>query len=498
MAPICLAYDPKQSRNVALISESAAGARRRCGGVPTMKRWLLSGLAVSFAACTPSVSSGPDQSSKFAFAEFDPAHGRTPLPNNLAFTDPATNQPDTHLHAPTTGGTDAQNEFNRDYLNLLDGFPMESTATVVFDKPIEFNTVNAASVPVVDITDPTQPVPGIAVGYPTTGTGTTLAIAPPAGGWLRGHIYAIAVVGGTGSGAVKGASGTIVTSSPTWALIAQDKPLIICDSNGANCALQTSAIPTTAKDPATQHAQQIATAKQLEALRQLYAPLIAKLGGPPLNVKSSDIAVLWRFTITSQAEVTFDPLNLAVPFPNDILIDQNTGKVHIPPNVGLPADLVTGLNTLDGFSTTGMIISEFNPDTGPLLQGRLPGTSYTLGPAGPINMIEVPQSSKGAPTVYPLQAHACVNCPPINMVPLPDGGVKPDTLGIVPDVPLTERTQYAVYITTDLKDNNNKNVIPSPVFALARSSKTLFANGKSTVSILSDGQAQLLEPLRVG
>src|SRR5215813_4118468 len=379
MAPICLAYDPKQSRNVALISESAAGARRRCGGVPTMKRRLLSGLAVFFAACTPSVPSGPDNSSKYAFAEFDPANGVIPLPNDLAFIDPATGHPDTHLHAPTTGGTDAQNEFNRDYLNLLDGFPMDSTATVLFDKPVDFTSVNGASVPVIDLTNPAQPVPGVAVGYPTTGTGTTLAIAPPAGGWLRGHRYAMAVVGGTGAGAVKGASGTIVTSSPTWALIAQDKPLIICDSNGANCALQTSAIPTTAKDPATQHAEQIATAKQLEALRLQYAPLITALGAPPLNVKSSDVAVLWTFTITSQAEVTFDPLHNAIPFPNDVLIDQTTGKVNIPANVGLPADLVAGLNTLDGFSTTGMIISEFGPDTGPLLQGRLPGTSYTLG-----------------------------------------------------------------------------------------------------------------------
>src|SRR5262249_22109872 len=421
------------------------------------------------------------------------------------FIDPATNQPDTHLHAPTTGGTDAQNEFNRDYLNLLDGFPMDSTATVLFDKPIDFTSVNGASVPVVDITNPAQPVPGVAVGYPTTGTGTTLAIAPPAGGWLRGHRYAMAVVGGTGAGAVKGASGTIVTSSPTWALIAQDKPLIICDSNGANCALQTSAIPTTAKDPATQHAEQIATAKQLEALRLQYAPLITALGAPPLNVKSSDVAVLSTCTTTSQAEVTFDPLHNAIPFPNDVLIDQTTGKVNIPANVGLPADLVAGLNTLDGFSTTGMIISEFGPDTGPLLQGRLPGTSYTLGLAGPINMIDVPGSSKGANGVIPLQAHACVNCPPINMllpdggpILLPDGGLKPDTLAIVPEVPLTERTQYAVYITTDLKDNQNKNVIPSPVFALARSSAPLFANGHSTVSILSDSQAQLLEQLRAG
>ena len=43
--------------------------------------------------------------------------------------------------------------------------------------------------------------------------------------------------------------------------------------------------------------------------------------------------MLWTFTITSQAEVTFDPLNNAIPFPNDILLDQTTGKVSIPASV---------------------------------------------------------------------------------------------------------------------------------------------------------------------
>jgi hypothetical protein len=445
-----------------------------------MKRWLVSGLAVSLAACTPDISTGPDISANFAEAEFDPAHGILPLPNDLAFIDPATGQFDTKLHAPTTGGSDAQNEFNRDYLNLLDGFPMDSTASVLFSKPIDLSTVNPGV--------PTPPVPGIAVVYPTTGTSDTLSIGPPAGGWLRGHRYAMAVIGGSRAVAVKGANNTIVTKSPTFALISQSQPLITCDANGTNCVLATSAIPTTSKDPATAKAEQIATAKQLEALRLTYAPLIAALGGPPLNVNAGDIALLWTFTITSQAEVTFDPLNNAIPFPNDILLDQTTGKVSIPASVPLPPDLVAGLNTLDGFSTTGMIISEFGPDTGPLLQGRLPGTSYTLSPAGPINLIEVPGSSKGAPPAYDLQAHACVNCPPINMVPLPDGGVKPDTLAIVPDVPLTERTQYAAYITTDLKDGHNINVIPSPIFALARSSTPLFDGTHSTVSVLSDGR----------
>ncbi len=109
-----------------------------------MKRLLLLALAVGFAACSPDIPTGPDNSTKYVEAEFDPANSVIPLPNDLVFLD-ANGNFDTVLHAPTTGGTDAQNEFNRDYLNLLDGFPMESTASVLFDKPIDVTSVELFS-----------------------------------------------------------------------------------------------------------------------------------------------------------------------------------------------------------------------------------------------------------------------------------------------------------------------------------------------------------------
>ncbi len=214
-----------------------------------------------------------------------------------------------------------------------------------------------------------------------------------------------------------------------------------------------------------------------------------------VGVKPTDIAIAWTFTITSQAEVTFDPANNIIPFPNDIL--NPTGKqvtLPVPPDAGLLTQLYTGLNTLDGFSTTAPIVSEFGTETGALIQGKLPGTPYNLGATSPINMLAV--ASSGADAGIPLNAFACVNC---TVSPtLIDGGTKPETLEIVPRVPLTERTQYAAYITTDLTDNLSKNVIPSPAFALARSSAPLFANGKSTVSLLTDAQAGQLEQLRLG
>ncbi len=470
-----------------------------------MKRLLLLALAVAFAACSPDIPIGPNNSTKYVEAEFDPAHSVIPLPNDLVFLD-ANGQPDVFLHAPETGGTEAQNEFNRDYLNLLDGFPMESTATALFDKPIDptsiqlFTPTAGGNLAVFDIST-ANPLPVTDVNIttaPTAEGGMALNILPKSGYWKRrgptsGH-YAVMILGGANG--IKGASsGQTVTGSATWALVISPTPLVTCDATGNNCVVQTSAIPTTEKDPAKAYQQQVALAKQLEALRLNYKPIIDGALATVPGLDRSDIALAWTFTITSAAEVTFDPAHSIIPFPNDILLGSD-GGVQFPKGVGLPDALVDGLNTLDGFSNSAPVVSENGTSTAALIQGTLPGTPYTLGPSSPINMLAVPGSSRGAGTGAPLNAFGCVNC---TVSPtLLDGGVKPETLEIVPRLPLTERTRYAIYITTDLVDSSGKTVIPSPAFALARSSAPLYANGKSTVSLLTDDQAQQLEQLRAG
>jgi hypothetical protein len=484
-----------------------------------MKRLPLLALAAAVAACSPDVPIGPDNSTKYVEAEFDPANSVIPLPNDLVFLD-ATGHPDVRLHAPETGGTDAQNEFNRDYLNTLDGFPLESTASMLFDKPIDPSSIALFTPPaggnlaVFDITDTSNPLPFTAVNIttaPAANGAMSLNITPRSGYWTRGHHYAVFALGGTNG--IKGASsGQTVTGSPTWALVISDTPLVTCDSNGNNCILGTNAIPTTEKDPAKAYQQQVALAKQLEGLRQNYAPIINGALAAVPGLKRTDIALVWTFLITSQAEVTFDPSRSIIPFPNDILfVDPATGqldtKLHlpVPPDAGALTDLYTGLNTLDGFSTTAPIVTENGDGTGPLIQGKVDVSTVGLGITAPINIVQAAPGKGALPTTPngAIKAHACLNCPGIVMtqpdggpILLPDGGAKPDTLAIVPDVPLTERTQYAAYVTTDLKDTLGKNVIASPVFALVRSSAPLYDGTHSTVSLLTDAQAQQLEPLR--
>ncbi len=471
-----------------------------------MKRSLLLTLAAAFTACSPDIPQNPGESDRFVVAEFDPAHSIIPLPNDLVFLKPD-GTIDGKLHAPVTGGSDAQNEFNRDYLNLLDGFPLESTASVLFDKPIDVATVvPGTTLGVFDITDPTAPLPvtslNITVADAHDGA-QSLGFIPTSGYWTRGHRYGVLVRGGDQG--IKGTnSNQTVTGSPTWALVTSSTPLVTCDTNGNNCILATSAIPTTQKDPAAQYDEQVRLAKQLEQLRLNYKPAIDQALATVPGLNRADIALFWTFTITSQAEVTFDPAKLVIPFPNDIL-NPTGDQVSIPAGTGLPPDLVAGLNTLDGFSTTASIVTENGEGTGPLIQGRVDTTTVGLGTTATINIVQAAAGTGALPTTTDgsIKAHACLNCPGIVItqpdggpILLPDGGPKPDTLAIVPDVPLTERTRYAAYVTTDLKDTTGKNVIASPAFALVRSSAPLFDGTHSTVSLLTDAQAQQLEPLR--
>jgi hypothetical protein len=482
---------------------------------------LLLTLAVAFAACSPDIPTGSNQSNNFVVAEFDPANSVIPLPNDLVALNPATGQPDidpvtgriVRLHAPETGGSDAQNEFNRDYLNHLDGFPLETSASVLFDKPIDVTTVvpfngtnaAAATLAVFDVKN-NVPVSNLTITVSDAPDGgQTLSFAPTSGIWDRDGRYAVLLLGGANG--IKGkSSGQTVTGSPTFALVASSTPLVTCDANGNNCILSTQGIPSTEKDPGAQYDQQVALAKQLEQLRISYKPILDGAVAQIPGLKRTDIALVWTFTITSQAEVTFNPASLIIPFPNDVL-NPTGSQVAIPPGSGLPPALVAGLNTLDGFSNTAPIVSENGVDTGPLVGGRVDSASVSFGSTGTLNLVAAGAGGGALPTTLDgsILAHACLNCPGIVMtepdggpVLLPDGGLKPDTLAIVPDVPLTERTLHAAYVTTDLKDTDQDNVIASPAFALVRSSAPLYAGGHTTVSLLTDAQAQQLEPLRAG
>jgi len=436
-----------------------------------MKRLVTLGfLALVFATCTPSIdTTNPPQ---FVTARLDltTTPPIVPLPTDLA-KDPTTGK----LKIPLSpSASPAEVEFATGFLNTLAGFPPDTSATATFDGALDATTVNRSTVLILD-QGAGRPVTNAPISY----ADLQITIAPPtvasdggstSSGWAPGHQYAIALVGG--SGGLKGAQGQTVVGSSVWTLLSLSNPLVICDPG---CRATTDLIPSDQHDPAARIADQAQKAAQLEPIRLGYNRVLNAFAGQ--GIPRANIVLMWTFTILDQAQATFDPAESVIPFPNNLVtlpLPDGGRRVDLPiPDGGsdLQRALYTGLNMLDGFSTTTPIISENADNLGALTFGTLDPASLTAA-TGVINV------SGGAQP----QILACLDC---TSSLLPDGGIpnNPQTLELVPRVPLNERTNYVAFFTTGLKDTQGKNVAPTAKFALLRNRYPLVdADGKSTIS----------------
>lgn len=449
-------------------------------------------LLVVFAACDPDVGRSDSPPPNVVVAVFDPAQSHVPTPTDLAKS-PTTGK---IVVPPRETDTAAQREFNTSYLGLLDGFPHESTAKVEFEGGgLAPESVNARTVVGVDITA----VPVDLVLAPRL-VNEHIEIAPPTGGWLRGHRYAIALIGGpTG---LRGAAGQDVVGSATWSLVSSKTPLVTCtDLADPTCAPTVDVIPSTESDPAARARDITQKSLQLEQIRRGYAPLLDALEAR--GVPRANVPVLWTFTIVDAGEMTFDPAASVVPFPNDVL--RANGKVNLPnPKTGAPLaasdcaaptdpqiQLTCGLNTLDGFSTLAPLVSESSNERGAAMQASLDPASLNARSVGLVPLTsQAPAAERTAPKYTP-----CLGCTSSTDE---DGKAQtsPQQLQWRLDAPLDEKTTYLGYVTTDVKDDRGKAVLPNPIFALLRSVAPLVENGKAAVDVLTDDQAKQLEPLR--
>ena len=457
-----------------------------------MKKFIVCGLFVLAWGCAKKLEHTVAVAS--TTVRFDP--GATvplvPAPNDLAI-DPATGL----LSIPVDpNGSSAQQAFTAQYLNTLKGFPFESTATVSFSGPVDPVSINPSTVLITDlgpVAGPAQSPTSVAVIPNLDSTGSVVSVAPPGGQWARGHRYVALVLGGpTG---VKDLKGMSVTGNPIWYLVSSASPLVTCQTlSDPNCRPTSSVIPSSATDPALRLADQTTQSIALERLRRGYAPLfnLAQAQGHA----RSDIAALWTFTIVDRPELTFDPAHGVIPFPNDILrIAASPGQVAhinipIPPNA-TPSQtgLIQGLNTLDGFSTTAPIVSSNSDTQGALGQGTLVTAQAHLVKLG----------AQGQPIASP-DVTACISCAETYLHSIVAPGVVPfpQRLELVPNLPLEEKSTYFAYVLDDLVETQGATAIASPAFALLKLKSPLIDNvGRTQVSIISDAQAQALEPLRL-
>ncbi|MBU8900156.1 hypothetical protein KRR26_31575 [Corallococcus sp. M34] len=459
-----------------------------------MKKLLFVGaLALGAAACDPEVAQDPAPEA-VGLAEFNPAASPAivPSPNDLAI-----DQKTGLVNAPIDPKAPAaQQEFTRDYLNTLNGFPPTAIANTKVANLDPFS-VNANTVKIIDLYKGTELETAAIdplIGYnPDTGY---INIIPQdaktkANAWPKGGRYAVALIGGDHG--LKTLDGKNVIASSTWAFVSSPKPLVTCeDLTSPDCGPATEIIPSTKTDPAEKLADQTASALKLEQIRRAYAKPIGALVAQ--GVKREDIVLLWTFTITNQPEATFDPTASIIPFPNDLVrtpADPKTGapahlNLPVPPGTGLQSQLVQGLNTLDGFSTTSPLISENSDTKGAIDLGALDEGTLKDN----VMVLKLTNTDKGSnPKVTP-----CINC--ASSKPASGTSTAPQQLQLVPQVPLDEATQYGAVLTTGLKNTLGRRVAPAGAFALMRLANPVYVNGKSQVNGIPDESAKAVEPLR--
>ena len=308
---------------------------------------------LALAACRPSVGESPSSVSFVDFAVFNPSQNEIPQPNDLS------------LQAAATLPAGAQKEF----LGLLaaqGGFPndQEVPITIGFVRqpvygateplPLDTTTIkllgavpSGATVAVMQIKPLSLTPVAVDSAYDAT-TGTlTLRNKPQSNGsraWTAGAQYAVFVLGGS-SGLMAQGGGT-VSPMPTFAILQNAIVNNIDLTQPVNQAL----LPGTGS-------QKAAAGAQLNQIRLAYTPLVplaALIGMPIQNLVSLQTFQIAPASSSSPTVVAVDPSAGKAPLPFDPLIDPTTGKIAPNPAFGPAA---AGLSTLDGFSTTAMILA---------------------------------------------------------------------------------------------------------------------------------------------
>ncbi|AKF84159.1 hypothetical protein MFUL124B02_40625 [Myxococcus fulvus 124B02] len=464
------------------------------------KALFLGALALGTVACDPEIAQDPAVNpADVQVAEFDPSASPAvvPSPNDLAVGVDANGDP--IVNAPVNPNTPAaEQEFTRDYLNTLNGFPTSAIATTVV-KNLDVNTVNASTVKFLNlsaaVTGPVTPT----IGYREE-TGQITVIPPQPQGWPKGGKYAVVIVGGDKG--VKTKDGKSIIGTATWSLASSTLPLVNCPDNNLasdNCTLATELIPSTERDPAARLADQLNSAKRLEQMRRGYAPLL-DLVSAQNGLDRNDLVLAWTFSIMNQPEMTFDPTNSIIPFPNDLLRVPRTAtapahlNLPVPPGTGTVQDLIKGLNTLDGWSTTAPIISE-NGATRGIIEGDLKVDPATVALGKQVLFVKL------TPGGNQPKVKVCINCVSSAKRDGSAADPAPQQLQIIPEIPLDPASQYAVVVLRGVKEQaaqgaKARAVAVPAAQALMKLSAPLFVDGKSQVAAVPNATAAAVEPAR--
>lgn len=457
-------------------------------------------LLLALLACQEELDRRPLRAVDYAV--FDPSNSLIPLPNDLALasaqTMPDGAQKEFLLAFAAAGGfpNDQEVAITVDFTRAL--VDEAAGGEIVYEAPdLDLASLTADTVQVVKLvgTTPTPvPVDFAAATYvkgATRGTLTLRRAVNPATGkrnWDGGATYLVALRGGPDGVAVANGNPDGLQAQPTFYILRES-------------ALGDKALT----DPENQlllpgtKAEKAATAARLEPLRLSYqAPLAVLDAVAPFP--ASEIAVLSTFKVEAGTSVPVDAGSGTVPLPIDLLRDPTTGKVVENAAFGAAAK---GLATLDGFSTTAMILAS---TTAPIDAATVNAATVSLyklnGTAAPTKLADL---ATALATPEDDVARFVVEPPAITQdcTGLAASGRCAAAIALAPAVPaavpgrgnfflppLEEGTEYAVVVTDGVKDAAG-NPLRRSTFGKILLSVTspVYVNGKSQLSGVSDAVA---------
>jgi hypothetical protein len=475
---------------------------------------LAAPLAFALACGAPGVPHSAPNPPVVA-AVFDPLTSAIPLPNDLALaqippTLPAAQQ-------DLLRAFQAQRGFPNDQeVPVTISFQTTSVAadgtTTTTAPDLDFASFNAGTLVVFLQTaqgagtvalDPIQPTDYVKSGNVGTLTLHNKGRLP----WTPGQ-YIVALRGGPNG--IKTASGTGIVASPTFFLIAQGQQL----DTEQNLALLRAQLGSTEKAKAA--------AAQLQQIIDLYKSSGA-FAAVDRVFPHQEAAVMTTFAIAPIAgtQVQLDAGRGIVPLPIDLLRDPRPasascaacGKLtplaactfaqgtldaqgvcrdksgNVNPAAG-------GFAALDGFSTTGFILSP----TSDLIQASTVNATtvkvFDLTHASPPACPAAPCLLN--PSTYitePVEVTQSGLSPVIALQPA--GATAGDPTSVFRTRPLQDSTDYAVVISDGVQDKTGKKLVPGTVAKILQFTNPVAdANGKSQLAGIDDATASGLEAMR--
>jgi len=474
-------------------------------------------LVLAVSGCQPSLPHTPPQGT-IVTAVFDPTTGKIPLPNLFALPpynlDPNTVCPSGSTAPAGTSSACAQAEL---LVSFSGGFPNDQEVPITIDftqTNIDASGATTQVAPDLDLTSftpstffvygnnppyqgevPIEPLRAADyVKHDDHGTLTVhhLGHAPWAGGE-----YAVFVRGGPNG--VKTTDGNHVYASQVFNLVAQ----------GLNM--------TDLKNLGLLRAQTGSLTAALDQGRQLNVVIgIYKDKAYPFvdaRFPHQELAILTTFEIASGTNVTIDPARGLVPLPIDLLRDPRDPKVDpkggkltplaactlagssLSADGTCPSPAAAGFAALDGFSTTGAILAPtselIKADTVTPASLQLYDLTNPTSPVqvNPADLILEPcefTSACGSPTAL---------SPVIAIQPA--GATSGDKTSVFRSRPLKDNTDYAVVMTTGIKDKAGNPIVSGTVANVLRLKNPVVVGGHSALLGIDDATAAALEKMRL-